>query len=93
VLKKKGPRETHPTNRHIALSPPLGVLLHPLADAFEIVRLATEVDFEAQIAREALDRVVRAAALARRWVVRFGEDEANVVSAVLAQFLWGCPPR
>ena len=87
------PRETHPTDGHIARAPLSRILLDPLADAFEIVRLATEVDLEAQIVREALDRVERAAALARRRVVGFGEDQANVVPAVLAQFLWGCPPR
>lgn len=63
------------------------VLGDALADTLEVIHLAAQVDFEAEIVRETFDGVVRAPALARVGVVRFGEDEANVVPARLAELL------
>jgi hypothetical protein len=78
---------THPADDDLALSSTPRVLLDLFCDAVDIVHLAADVDLEPPIVREALDRLVRPAPLARLFVVSLGEDETDVVLAVAAEEL------
>lgn len=79
----------HPADGNVALPATPGILLNALPHTVKVVNFAADVDFEAEVPREVLDRVVRAAPLARVRVEPFGEDQADVVPALFAELLLG----
>lgn len=79
----------YPADRDVSLATVASIVFDSVADAFKVVSFAAEVDLESEVAREALDRVERSAPFARFGVVRLGEDQPDVMSALLAEFLFG----